>query len=342
MTSAYTRRRSSPIASAFGAFALALASLLTTLPRLAAAAETAAPAYPDKPVRLIVPFPPGGGADSLARLMMPKVAQALGQSIVIDNKAGAGGNIGAQVASRAAPDGYTLFYGTNGTHAINAHLYSKPGFDPVKDFTPVSRLTEIAAMLIVNPQLPVQSAAELIAYAKAHPNKLNFASAGNGTTSHLAGELFKTQAGIDIVHVPYRGGALAMTDLIGGQVQMMIEVMPNAYPMAQAGRVRGLAVSTQKRFPGAPDVPTIAESGLPGFEAAAWDGIFVPDGTPQAIVDRLNAAIRQALADPELIAALRARGAVPVPGTPASFAQFITRSAETWGQAVRASGAKID
>jgi len=334
--------RAGAVAGAVGALVLALATLLCALPRAAFAAEAAAPPYPDRPVRLIVPFPPGGGADSLARLMMPRVAQLLGQTILIDNKAGAGGNIGAEYAARATPDGYTLLYGTNGTHAINAQLYRKLGFDPVKDFTPVSRLTEIAAMLIVNPQLPVHSTAELIAYARAHPNKLNFASAGNGTTSHLAGELFKTQAGIDVVHVPYRGGALAMTDLIGGQVQMMIDVMPNAYPMAQAGRVRGLAVSTQKRFPGTPEIPTIAESGLPGFEASAWDGIFAPAGTSPAIVERLNAAIRQALADPELIAALRARGAVPVPGTAASFAQFITRSAETWGRAVRASGAKID
>ncbi len=341
MRSAAPHRLARPMARGVGVFVLALAALLPVLHR-PAAAEGATPAYPDKPLRLIVPFPPGGGADNLARTMMPRVAQALGQTIVIENRAGAGGNVGAQVAARATPDGYTLFYGTNGTHAINAQLYSQPGFDPVKDFTPVSRLTEIAAMLIVNPQLQVNSTAELIAYARAHPNKLNFASAGNGTTSHLAGELFRTRAGIDIVHVPYRGGALAMTDLIGGQVQMMIEVMPNAWPMAQAGRVRALAVSTQKRFPGAAEVPTLAESGLPGFEASAWDGIFVPAGTPQAIVERLNAAIRLALADPDLIAALRARGAVPVPATPAAFAQFITRSAETWGQAVRASGAKID
>jgi tripartite-type tricarboxylate transporter receptor subunit TctC len=306
---------------------------------LAAAAQGS---YPDKPVRLIVPFPPGGGADNLARLIMPKVAQALGQPIVIENRAGAGGNVGAEAAARAAPDGYTLLYGTNGTHAINASLYRHLGFDPVKDFIPVSRMTEIAAMLIVNPQLPVASTAELITYAKARPGKLNFASAGNGTTSHLAGELFKTQAGIDIVHVPYRGGALAMTDLIGGQVQMMIDVMPNAYPQAREGRVRGLAVTTLARFPGAAELPTVAESGLPGFEASAWDGIFVPAGTPAAIVERLNASIRQALEDPELAAALRARGAVPVPGTPESFARFIAASADKWALAVRASGAKID
>jgi len=315
---------------------------LATVLGLVAAPALAAGAYPERPLRLVVPFPPGGGADNLARLIMPKVSQALGQPIVIENRAGAGGNLGAEVVSRANPDGYTLLYGTNGTHAINASLYRHLGFDPVKDFVPVSRMTEIAAMLIVQPQLPVASTAELIAYARAHPGKLNFASAGNGTTSHLAGELFRTQAGIDIVHVPYRGGALAMTDLIGGQVQMMIDVMPNAYPQAREGRVRGLAVTTLARFPGAPELPTIAESGLPGFEASAWDGIFVPTGTPAAVVERLNAAIRQALEDPELVAALRSRGAVPVPGTPESFAQFIAASAEKWTQAVRASGAKID
>jgi tripartite-type tricarboxylate transporter receptor subunit TctC len=316
--------------------ALALCSALT-----GSARADDAP-YPNKPVHLIVPFPAGGGADNLARTIMPGVAKALGQPIIIENKAGAGGNVGAELVARSAPDGYTLLYGTNGTHAINASLYKNLGFDPVKDFIPVSRMTEIAAMLIVNPKVPVTSTAELIEYARAHPGKLNFASSGNGTTSHLAGELFKTQAGIDIVHIPYRGGALAMTDLIGGQVDMMIEVMPNAAPQVSAGRVRGLAVSTAKRFPGAPEIPTIAESGLPGFEASAWDGIFVPAGTPKAIVQRLNGAIHQALEDPETIAALRARGATPVPGTSESFARFITTSSERWGAAVRASGAKID
>jgi tripartite-type tricarboxylate transporter receptor subunit TctC len=318
----------------------ALAALLAA--GIAGAAVAAEPVYPTKPLRLVVPFPPGGGADNLARLMMPRVAQLLGQPIVIDNKPGAGGNVGAELVARAAPDGYTLLYGTNGTHAINASLYRTMRFDPVKDFVPVSRLTEIAAMLIVHPQLPVKSTAELIEYAKANPGKINFASAGNGTTSHLAGELFKTQAGIDIVHVPYRGGALALTDLIIGHVHMMIDVMPNAYPPARDGRVRGLAVATAGRFAGAPEVPTISESGLAGFEASAWDGIFVPAGTPGPIVERLNAAIREALDDPEIVAALRARGARPVPGTAESFARFITASAERWSVAVRASGAKID
>jgi len=298
--------------------------------------------YPDRPLHLIVPFPPGGGADILARTVMPRVEKALGQPIVIENKPGAGGNIGAEYVARAAPDGYTLLYGTNGTHAINASLYRNLRFDPVKDFVPVSRMTTIAAMLIVNPKFPVNSVEDLIRYAKANPGKVNFASAGNGTTSHLAGELFKTMAGIDIVHVPYRGGALAVTDLMTGQVQMMIDVMPNALPLARDGRARGLAVSTATRYPGAPEFPTIAESGLPGFEASAWDGIFVPAGTPAPIVARLNAAISEALGDPQIAEALRARGAVPNPNTPEAFARFIADSSEKWARAVRSSGAKID
>ena len=320
--------------------ATALVVLSFAAPERALAADEP---YPSRPVHLIVPFPAGGGADNLARLIMPRVSKALGQPIVIENRAGAGGNVGAELVAHAAPDGYTLLYGTNGTHAINPSLYRNLGFDPIKDFIPVSRMTEIAAILIVNPKVPVTSTAELIRYARANPGKLNFASAGNGTTSHLAGEMFKTQAGIDIVHIPYRGGALALTDVISGQVQMMIEVMPNAYPQVREGRVRGLAVSTASRFPGAPEVPTIAESGLPGFEASAWDGIFAPAGTPLSIVQRLNAAIRQALEDPEIVAALLARGAQAVPGsTSESFARFIAASAERWGGAVRASGAKVD
>jgi tripartite-type tricarboxylate transporter receptor subunit TctC len=301
-----------------------------------------AQAYPDRPVHLIVPFPPAGGADILARTVMPRVAQALGKPIVIENRPGAGGNVGAEYVARAAPDGYTLLYGTNGTHAINPALYRNLRFDAARDFAPVSRMTTIATLLIVNPRFPATSVEELIRYAKANPGKVNFASAGNGTTSHLAGELFRTMAGIDIVHVPYRGGALAVTDLIGGQVQMMIDVMPNAYPLTKDGRARGLAVATAARYPGAPELPTIAESGLPGFEASAWDGIFVPAGTPAPIVARLNAAIREALEDPQIVEALRARGAQPMPNSPEDFARHIADSAEKWARAVRASGAKVD
>ncbi len=318
-----------------------VAILLAAAAPLAALAS-APPAYPDKPLRLIVPFPPGGGADTLARLIMARVAPALGQPIVVENRPGAGGNVGAESVARAEPDGYTLLYGTNGTHAINPHLYRELRFDPVKDLAPVSRMTEIAAVLVVHPKLPVQSVPELIQYARAHPGKINFASAGNGTTSHLAGEMFKAAAGIDVVHIPYRGGAAAIADLVSGQVQMMIEVMPNALPLARDGRVRALAVTTAQRSASAPDLPTLAETGMRGFEASAWDGIFVPAATPPAIVARLNAAIRAALEEPELVAALRARGATPVPSTPEAFARHIAASSELWGRAVRTSGAKID
>ena len=320
---------------------LALAGALAALLGLLAPAPAAA-SYPERPIRLVVPFPPGGGADSLARTIMPRVVAVLGKPIVIDNRPGAGGNLGAEFVARAEPDGYTLLYGTNGTHSINASLYRNLRFDPVKDFAPVSRMTAIAAMLIVEPKFPATTVAELIRHAKAHPGKFNFASAGNGTTSHLAGELFKTMAGIDIVHVPYRGGALAMTDLIGGQVQIMIDVMPNAYPMVRAGRVRGLAVSTTYRLATAPELPTIAEAGVPGFEASAWDGILAPAGTPRAIIERLNAAIREALQEPALIDALRAAGALPVTSTPEEFERHIAASTEKWAAVVRASGAKID
>jgi len=313
-----------------------LAAVAAVFPPLAAAQ------YPDRPIHLVVPFPAGGGADNLARLIMPKVGQALGASIVIDNKPGAGGNVGAEVVARAAPDGYTLLYGTNGTHAINQALYGSLRFDPVKDFAPVSRMTLIAAMLFVNADFPATSVAGLIQYAKANPGKLNFASAGNGTTSHLAGELFRTMAGIDIVHVPYRGGALAGADVVGGQVQMMIDVMPNAFPLVKGGKVRGLAVTTADRYPAAPEYPTIAESGVPGFDVSAWDGVFAPAGTPAAIIDKLNAAIRQALDDPQLKESLLARGAQAVAGSPDAFTRHIAAESAKWARVVRQSGAKID
>ncbi len=305
-------------------------------------AAPAAADYPDQPIHLVVPFPAGGGADNLARMIMPRVEKILGQPIVIDNRPGAGGNIGAEIVARASPDGYTLLYGTNGTHAINKSLYAKLPFDPIKDFAPVSRMTQIAAMLIVNPAFPAETVGALIAYAKAHPGVVNFASAGNGTTSHLAGVLFASMTDIDIVHIPYRGGAAAALGLIGGQVQMMIDVMPNAYPLVKGGKVRGIAVTTAHRSPAAPEFPTIAESGVPGFEVSAWDGILAPAGTPIAVIDKLNAAIRQALEDPQLVAQLQASGAQPVPGTPADFAHHISAESEKWAAVVKRSGAKVD
>jgi tripartite-type tricarboxylate transporter receptor subunit TctC len=305
----------------------------------------AAPAqaqYPDRPVRLVVPFPPGGGADNLARAIVPKAAQILGQSIVIDNKPGAGGNIGAAEVARAAPDGYTLLHGTNGTHGINQALYAKPGFDPIKDFVPIARFTIIPAMLVVHPGVPAGSVKEFIAYLKANPNKVSFGSAGNGTTSHLAGVLFQKLTGTDIVHVPYKGGGPALAGLLAGDVQMMVELMVSVYPNAKAGKLRGLAVTTKERVPTAPELPTLDEAGVPGFELAATDGVYAPAGTPKPIVDKLNAAFRQALEDPGVRENLASRGAFAVPGTPEDLAQHVAREYPSWIRLVKESGAKLD
>jgi tripartite-type tricarboxylate transporter receptor subunit TctC len=295
----------------------------------------AAAPYPEKPIRLVVPFPAGGGADVLARTIMPKVAQALDVAIVIDNRPGAGATW-ARSSSRARPRA-TRCSTARTARKPSTHL-REPALRPAEGSP--ARLADdiIAAMLIVNLQVPANSVAELVRYAKANPGKVNFASAGNGTTSHLAGEMFRSAAGIDIVHVPYRGGALAATDLVGGQVQMMIDVMPNAYPLAQGGKVRALAVSTAARFPAAPGLPTIAEA-APGLEIT--HGRRCAMGTPPA-VERLNHAIRQALEDRELKEALLAKGAVAAPDTPEAFARFIATESEKWSRLVKQSGAKVD
>ena len=309
---------------------------------LAVVAPASAQAYPDRPIRVIVPFPAGGGGDTLARLVMNKVGELLGATVVIDNRTGAGGNIGTEAAARAEPDGYTLAYGTNGTHAINHTLYKRTGFDPINDFAPISRLTQIALILVVHPGVPAANVTELLTYLKANAGKVNLASAGNGTSSHLAGELFKSVTGVNIVHVPYRGGALAMTDLIAGQVQMMIEVMPNAYPQVEGGKLRGLAVTTAKRWPTAPAIPTFAEAGVANFEVTAWDALFAPRGTPKPVIEKLNAAVRKALDDVQLRAALLARGAEPLASSPEELARHVVSEVERWGKVVRASGATID
>ena len=278
----------------------------------------------------------------LARLVMGRVALELGSSLVVENVSGAGGNVGALAVSKAAPDGLTLLYGTNGTHAINQSLYAKPGFSAVKDFEPVGRLTSIAALLVVRPGLPAATMPELLKILKANPGKYTFASAGNGTTSHLAGEILKAQAGLAVVHIPYRGGAAAITDVIGGQVDFMVDVMPNTAPQVRGGRVKALAVSTAKRVAAFADVPTIAESGVAGFDVGAWDAIFAPAGTPKAVVERINAAIQKALADPELRSQLSSRGAEPVGGSPQELQSFVATEIVRWGRAVKRSGAAVD
>ena len=318
------------------------AAALCALCAFAVPGAQAQSSYPERPVRLVVPFPAGGGADNLARAIAPKAAQFLGQPIVIDNKPGAGGNIGAAEVARAAPDGYTILHGTNGTHGINQALYAQPGFDPFKDFTPIARWTMLPAMVVVHPSIPASNVRELIAYLKANPNKVSFGSAGNGTTSHLAGTLFKQQTGVDIVHVPYKGGGPALAGLLAGDTQLMVELMVSVYPHVKAGKIKGLAVTTKQRVPTAPDFPTLDESGVAGFDLAATDGVYAPAGTPRPIIDKLNDAFRRALEDPQVRENLAGRGAFGVPGTPEDLAAHIKREYPMWVKLVRDSGAKVD
>lgn len=300
-----------------------------------------AQSYPSRPIRLIVPFPPGGGADNLARIVIPKVAELLGQNIVIDNKPGAGGNLGSELAARAPADGYTLLYGTNGTHGINHALYARTGFE-LRDFVTLGRMSYIPAVLVVTPSVPAQNMGQLVAYLKANPNKMSFASAGNGTTSHMAGEFFKRTADVDIQHIPYKGGGPALTGLLGGDVQIMIDLTANLMPQVRAGKLRALAVTSKQRVPSLADLPTLDESGLKGFDLVASDGIYAPASTPSAVVEKFNAALNRALADPDVIERLRARGAEPIAGTPQDHAMHIAREFPMWAKLVRDSGAKVD
>jgi tripartite-type tricarboxylate transporter receptor subunit TctC len=299
------------------------------------------------PVKVIIPFPAGGGGDTLARLMLsPAVANYSGlPNVIFENIGGAGGNLGAIAALKADRASETFFYGTNGTHAINQTLYSKPGFNAINDFEPVSRLSSIALMVVVRPTLNVNSLTDLLKLLKSSPGKFTYGSAGNGTSSHLAMEALKAQAGLHVVHVPYRGGAQAITDLIGSQVDMMIEISANAAPQVKAGRIRALGVSTLTRLPGFDELPTIAESGVPGFDVSAWDALFMPKlqgPANQASIEKMNRSIRSALSDSKLKEQLVARGAVPTPSSPDELRKFVAAEIERWAVAIRRSGAKID
>jgi tripartite-type tricarboxylate transporter receptor subunit TctC len=317
--------------------------LATSAAALAAFAFAQAPAaYPTKPIRLVVPFPPGGATDILAREVAKHLTDAWGQSVVVDNRPGAGGNIGSELVAKAAPDGYTLEMGTVGTHAINASLYSKMPYDHIKDFVPVILVAGVPNVLEVNPSVPVNSVQELIAYAKANPGKLNFASSGAGTSIHLSGELFKVMAGVQMTHVPYKGSAPALADLLGGQVQLMFDNLPPSLPQIKAGKLRALAVTSATRAPALPDVPTVAEAGLPGFEASSWFGVLAPAGTPPAIVMKLNAEIAKWLASPEAKEKLASVGANIAGGTPEDFARHIQAETAKWAKVVKESGAKVD
>ena len=301
-----------------------------------------AQAFPAKALTIVVPFSAGGTTDILARVVGQYMAKDLGQPVIIDNRAGAGGNIGAQMVARAAPDGYTLLMGTVGTHAINQSLYKKMSFDPIKDFAPITRVALVPNLLVANPGQPFKNVKELIAYAKANPGKVNFASSGNGTSIHLSAELFKQMTQVEMQHVPYKGSAPAVADLIGGQTAIMFDNMPSVMPHVKAGKLRAMAVTTARRSPALPDVPTIAESGVPGYDTSSWFGLLAPVGTPADVVAKLNAAIVKALADPEVKTKLAEQGAEPHPEKPEQFAAFIGAETTKWGKVVKESGASVD
>ncbi|MBX6318359.1 tripartite tricarboxylate transporter substrate binding protein [Pigmentiphaga sp.] len=308
---------------------------------LVAASACAHAAYPEKPITFVVPFPPGGTTDIIARTLAARVGAELKQTVIVENRPGAGGNVGAQSVARAQPDGYTLLLSTAGPLSINQHLYKNPGYDPVTSFAPVALLAAVPIMLVANPSAPFKTVAELIDYARKNPNKLSYGSQGNGTTSHLTMELLKTQAGINIQHIPYRGSAPAATDLMAGVVQVMFDNSPSTLPYVKAGKMHGLGVASPKRVKGMEDLPSVSET-LPGFASEAWFGLVAPAGTPEATVDLLNKTINKVLASAEYKEELAKSGTQPLGGTPADFARY--RDAETakWGKIVQAAGIKLD
>ncbi|OZI46602.1 Bug family tripartite tricarboxylate transporter substrate binding protein [Bordetella genomosp. 5] len=306
-----------------------------------ALSATAQAAYPDKPVRVVVGFSAGGTTDVIARIMAKELTQELGQSFVIENKPGGGSNIATDYVARATPDGYTVLF-VAVTSAINQTLYKNVNFDLTKDFTPVALGAKVPNVLVINPQVPVKSVQELVDYAKKNPGKLAFASSGSGTSIHMAGELFKQRAGIDVLHVPYKGSAPAITDLIGGQVQFMFDNMPSSWPHVQSGKLRALAVTTTDRSKSAPDLPTMQESGFEKFDVSSWFGMIAPVGTPPEVIEKLNAAMNKALDKPEVLKAYESLGAVGQKTTPAEFGAFIKSEVDGWAPVVKTSGAKVD
>ena len=306
------------------------------------AASACAAEYPNKPIHLIVPFPPGGPADILARIIGPRLTQRLGQPIIIENRPGAGGNIASDFVAKSNPDGYKLVLGFVGTHAINNSLYLNMPYDNIKDFTPIAPVASVSIMLVVHPSVPASSIVELIELAKLNPGKLTYGSPGNGTPQHLAGQLFETMAGVDMVHVPYKGAVPALTDLVGGHLSMIFSSLPPALPLVNNGKLRGIAVTSLARSPISPSIPTISESGLKGFEIVNWYGVFAPSGTPINIISILNSEIVKIMTSPEVVKILSEQGAIPMSGTSEQFTIFIKDETSKWAKLVKYSGARID
>lgn len=328
---AFPRRRALSLCLAAAAFGV-----------LPASAVRAQDTWPARAVTIVVPFPAGGTTDIVARLAGQALSQELGQPVVIDNRPGAGGNIGAQSVARAPADGYTLVMGTVGTHAINPALYKKMPYDHLKDFAPISRVASVPNVLIANPSQPYKTVAELIAYAKANPDKLTFASSGSGTSIHLAGELFKSMTGVTMQHIPYKGSAPALTDLMAGQTNIMFDNLPSAIQFIKAGKLRAIAVTTIKRAPQFPDLPTIDEAGVAGFDASSWFGLLAPANTPPAVIKRIDDALIKVMATTDLRKKIVEQGGEPVGETPDKFAAFIRAETTKWAKVVKDSGASVD
>jgi tripartite-type tricarboxylate transporter receptor subunit TctC len=316
-------------------------AFLTSVMALLFAGPILAQSFPAKPVRVVVPYPPGGPTDIVARVLFQQVAEATGQQFLIDNRAGAGGNIGAELVAKSPPDGYTVLIGTT-AHAINMSLFKNLGYDVQKDLMPVSLLTQGPLVLVAHPQFPASSVKEVIELAKTKPGGLNFASSGNGQSTHLSAELFNTMAGIKMAHVPYKGSAPALTDVMSGQVDVMFDTTLSAMPFVKAGKLKALGLTSAVRSPAAPDVPTIAESGLPGYEVFAWNGVLVPAGTPKAIIQQLNDHIRKAMLLPQVKDKFSAQGFAASWNSPESFGVFLKTEVDKWSRTVKASGATLD
>ena len=314
--------------------------LLLALPALPSVAF--AQAWPSKPIKWVVPFAPGGTTDILARTVGEKLGAALGQPVIVENRPGAGGGVGADFVAKSPPDGYTLVGGTISTHAINTSLYKSLPYDPVRDFVPITLIARLPNLLVINPNVPAKNVAELVALMKANPGKYTFASSGNGTSQHLSGELFKSIAGVDMQHVPYKGSPPALQDVVGGQVTMTFDNITTALPLAKAGNLRALAVTTAQRSAVAPEIPTMAEAGLAGYEIGSWQGVFAPAGTPPEIVRRLNTEIVRILKSPEIHDKLIALGAEPVGNSVDEFTAMVKSEVVKWGDVVKRSGARVD
>jgi tripartite-type tricarboxylate transporter receptor subunit TctC len=306
---------------------------------LAAAAH--AQSWPSKPIRYIVPFPPGGATDILARSIADKLGPALGQPVIVENRAGAAGSLGTELAAKSPPDGYTILMVTV-AQSISETLYAKLGYNLMRDLAPVILVARVPNVMVVHPSVPARSVKEFVDYAKANPGRINFASSGSGTSIHMSGELFRMLTGVDIVHVPYKGSAAALTDLIGGQVSVMFDNLPPSMPHIRSGKLRPLAITTTARYPALPDLPTMVEAGVPGYESSSWFGIMVPAGTSKDVVARLNAEARKIMALPDVRERFDQQGAIASPGTPEEFGEFIRAEIAKWGKVVKASGAKVD